>query len=100
MTKRMTAFFLILAMLAAVLCGCGNNKSSIISLEEAQKIALEDAGITADEAGEIHVHVASYEDTPCYGIYITVNGTPYEYMIAAQTGEILNISISEGGHSH
>lgn len=99
MTKRMTALFLILAMLAAVLCGCGS-KSSIISVEEAQKIALAYAGITADEAGEIHVHAATHDNTPCYGIYITVNSTPYEYMIAAQTGEILNISITDGNHSH
>ena len=77
------------AVLAALLllAGCGE-KNGPINGEEAQKIALKDAGLSAGKVTDIHTHVGEYEGAPCYSIHITVGDTEYEYVISAK-GEIL-----------
>lgn len=89
MKKRMMALLLTLVMVLSVLAGCGKEKTKIVTEEEAQQIALKAAGLTAKQVSDIHTHVVSYEDVPCYSIHITVGSTEYEYVIAAATGEIL-----------
>ena len=62
--------------------------------EEAQQIALDHAGVK--NAENVHTHVVSGEEHPCYNIHLTIEGVSYEYLIDGITGEIL--SHGQGGH--
>lgn len=86
MKKRLLAGLLAALLMLTVFTACGNQT---ISAEKAQEIALEAAGLDAKDADDIHTHVTTYENQPCYNIHITVDGTEYSYNIAA-TGEILS----------
>ena len=88
--KRLIALFLLLAL---ILVGCAE-KSGPLTVEEAQKIALDHAGVKRAE--NVHTHVVSGEEHPCYSIHLTIEGVSYEYLIDAITGEIL--SHGQGGH--
>ena len=88
--KRWIAMLLILAL---VLVGC-TEKSGPLTAEDAQKIALDHAGVK--NAENVHTHVVSGEEHPCYNIHLTIEGVSYEYLIDAITGEIL--SHGQGGH--
>lgn len=94
MIKRIVSLLLVLVLAAGVLAGCGN---STISTEKAQKIVLKDLGVKADEV-TMHVHIGTFENVPCYSIYVTVNGENLEYSVSADDGTILNIAHSD--HSH
>lgn len=89
MKKRMTAVLVLAALLLTLFTACGSKKSSVLTAEEAQKIALESAGFSADQVSDVHTHVGNFQEQPCFSIHITVDGTEYEYVIAALTGEIL-----------
>lgn len=93
MKKRIIAILLLVSMLA-MLTACGSKE---ITPEKAQKIVLEDLGVSADEA-ELHLHIGEHEGTPCYSIYVTIEGETLEYLIDSATGEIL--AINESSHSH
>ena len=84
--KKLLAVLVAAAMLLTVLTACGDKT---ISAEKAQEIAMEDAGLTAKDVDDVHAHVTTYENTPCYNIHITVDGTEYNYNISAN-GEILS----------
>lgn len=88
--KRLIALFLLLAL---ILVGC-TEKSGPLTAEEAQKIALDHAGVKSAE--NVHTHVVSGEEHPCYSIHLTIEGVSYEYLIDGITGEIL--SHGQGGH--
>ena len=84
--RKLLAVLVAAIMLLTVLTACGDKA---ISAEKAQEIALEDAGLTAKEVDDVHAHVTTYENTPCYNIHITVGGTEYNYNISSN-GEILS----------
>ena len=88
--KKLMALLLVLAF---ILVGCAE-KSGPLPAEEAQKIALDHAGVK--NAENVHTHVVSGEEHPCYNIHLTIEGVSYEYLIDAITGEIL--SHGQGGH--
>lgn len=90
MKIRIVTILLLAAMMLSLLTACKDNSVSVITAEEAQAIALEDAGLSAGDVTDIHTHVGSYQDVPCYSIHITIGNTEYEYVIAAGTGEILH----------
>ena len=92
----MKKLIVILLVLCLVLPGCKSGKSDLVSVEDAQKIVLEDLGVKADQA-TIHVHIGS-GDVPSYVVYATVGGHTLEYVIRAADGEIL--SVTESSHSH
>ena len=89
MNRRMIAFIMMLVLLVSMLCACGGKKSSVLTPEEAQKIVLKDAGLSAKDVEDIHTHVETYEGTACYNIHITLDGEEYSYLIDAKTGDIL-----------
>lgn len=89
MKIRMITILVLAALLLSLFTACNDDEVSVITAEEAQKIALEDAGLSARDVSDIHTHVSSYENVPCYSVHITIEGTEYEYMIAATTGEVL-----------
>lgn len=87
MTKRIISLFLIVILAISLFAACGK-KSTTISTEEAQKIALEEIGMTAAEVDDIHVHATQYNDTPCYQMHITAGDDTY-YVYIDQTGKVL-----------
>lgn len=92
--KKCIIAVLVLVCILAMLTACGSKE---ITPEKAQKIVLEDLGVSADEA-ELHVHIGEYEGKPCYSIYVTIEGETLEYLVDSATGEILDIN--ESSHSH
>ena len=88
--KRLISLFLLLAL---ILVGCAD-KPGPLPAEDAPQIALDHAGVK--NAENVHTHVVSGEEHPCYSIHLTIEGVSYEYLIDAITGEIL--SHGQGGH--
>ena len=84
--KKLFAVLLAAVMVLSVLTACGDKA---ISAEKAQEIALEAAGLDAKDADDIHTHVTTYENTPCYNIHITVDGAEYSFNISS-AGEVLS----------
>ena len=88
MKRKIFSVLALTALLLGLLCACG--KPSAITAEKAQQIALEDAGIKQNEASDVHAHVVTEDNIPCYSIHISVGeGEEYSYLIHAGTGEIL-----------
>lgn len=87
---------IISVVLLLSLCACG---SKALTTDDAKAVVLKDLGVTESQVSNIHVHITNSEDgTPCYSVYLTVNGKQMEYLIDGATGEIL--SAGEGSHSH
>ena len=89
MKKRLVALFLSMVIAASLLAACGNNDSAPIPEQTAVSIALEDAGLTKGSVENLHTHVITHENIPSYSIHFLHQGTDYEYIIDARSGEIL-----------
>ena len=93
--KKWIAIFLLVGILCGMLAGCKKN----ITADEAYQIVLKDMGVLAENAEAPHIHEGTYEDKPCYNIFITVgNGETLQYVVST-TGKILYKGIGEA-HSH
>ena len=103
--KKKKYLFIIVAV-AVILTGilvaviAGGNQNDPLSIEDAKKVVLKDLSIKESEAGSMHVHPTTVEDTPCYSVYITIDGENWEYIIDAFTGKILEKTETDHGHSH
>ena len=84
----------IVCLVAVILLTCNNG---VITSDEAFEVVLNDLGITEQDAGTPHIHEDTYENKPCYNVYVTVNGESLSYVVST-TGEILHKG--EGGHTH
>ena len=92
--KKWIALALAACLLCSLLSGCGKK----ITAEEAYQIVLDDLGETlAATAESPHVHEATYENKPCFNIFVTVNGVSMNYIVS-ETGKILHKGAGE--HSH
>lgn len=92
--KKWIALLLLGCLLCGMLSGCGKK----ITAEEAYQIVLEDLGETLAATAEApHIHTGTYEDKPCFNIFVTVNGMSLQYIIS-ETGKILHKG--PGEHSH
>lgn len=91
--KKWIAMLLLAALLCSVLAGC----KAKITAEEAYQIVLDDLGVAAALAETPHIHDATYENKPCFNIFVTVNGISLNYIVS-QTGKILHKG--PGEHSH
>lgn len=90
MTKRILALMLTLFIMCGVLAACGSEK---ITVEKAQQIALEDMGVSANEA-TVHAHTAQ---DGSFTVFVTHNGENMTYVIGTD-GQI--VTKAEGGHTH
>ncbi len=90
--KKFLAVFLILCLLLCV--GCA--KSGALTEQDAQQVALQALEVSEKDASEIHIHVTTYDNTPCYSVHVTVDGHAYEVIVHAGTGEVLH----KGDSSH
>lgn len=90
--KKLIAILALAALILCFACGCEKEDNSAVpvTLEEAQQIALEEVGLTAEEA-TVHTHTGIYEETPCYSIHIAGPDDSYEVVISATTGEVLHV---------
>ena len=92
--KKWIALAVLACLLCSMLAGCGKK----ITAEEAYQIVLDDLGETlAATAESPHIHTDTFEDKPCFNIFVTVNGMSMQYMIS-ETGKILHKGAGE--HSH
>ena len=91
--KKWIAMLLLVALMCSMLVGC----KAKITAEEAYQIVLEDLGASAALAESPHVHNATYENKPCFNIFVTVDGLSLNYIIS-ETGKILYKGAGE--HSH
>ena len=70
------------------LSGKENNTGKRISEEEAQRIALEHAGLKADQVKGLRAHYDVDDGVPEYEVEFRYDGWEYEYEIHAETGDI------------
>lgn len=95
----MKKLFVITLLLCALLAGCGNQEPTKTALTSGQalQIVLDDLGVDLTEV-QPHIHTGDYNGTPCYYVYITVEGENLAYAIDQYSGKILDVS--ESSHSH
>lgn len=91
--KKWITILLLAALLCGMLAGCGKK----ITAEEAWQIVLDDLGAAASLAESPHVHEATYENKPCFNIFVEVNGLSLQYIVS-ENGKILHKG--PGEHSH
>lgn len=87
MKIRMIALVLILVLTLGMLAACG--KKGPVTQEEAQKIALKEAGLTASEVTDVHTHVTTVDGIPCYSIHITTADGEQSVVISAADGTVI-----------
>ena len=96
MKKRVFSLLVLAALLLSVFTACDNG-SDVLTSEDAQAVALEQAGLTKDQTTDIHAHIVTENGIPCYNIHISSTKGDYTYLIAAADGTV--ISGGEGsGH--
>ena len=88
MKKQIIAILLITVLAVSVLAGC-SSKSSPITQAEAQTIALKEAGLTADQVNDVHVHVVTQQGLPCYSVHITTADNEFSIVVNAANGEVI-----------
>lgn len=80
----------------SLFAGC-DSKSDVLTKEQAQKIALEEAGLTEKQATDIHTHIVTEKGIPCYSVHINAGNKEFSFVINAADGSILS-SDNETGH--
>lgn len=64
----------------------------VLTAEEAQKIALKHAELTADQVTALHTEYEIEHGTPVYDVEFRHGNWEYDYEVHADTGEILAFS--------
>ena len=90
MKKYMAAGIVAISVLGAA-SGCGLTGGKDIGKEAALEAALQDAGVTEEEATRLKTSKDSDDGRTVYEIQFDANGTEYDYEIAAEDGTILNV---------
>ena len=88
MKKRILALLIISVLLLVTLAACG--KKGPVTQEQAQKIALEHAGLTTKDVSDVHTHIVDENGIPCYSIHITTDDGDFSVVINATTGEVIS----------
>ena len=88
MNKSLIACILLVFLSFSLLTACGKSNGAITP-EEAQQAAFADAGVTADQASAIHVHIMDKDGIPCYSVHFSANGRDYSVLIHAGDGSIV-----------
>ena len=65
-------------------------RSGSVTQEQAQSMALEHAGLTADQVDRLHTEYEVDDHIPRYEVQFDYDGWEYDYEIHAETGEILS----------
>ena len=79
---------LLLALL--LLSGCSDRKAAgMLTAEEAEQIALAQAGLTREEISGLHSEYDVERGIPVYEVEFTHNGREHDYHISAENGQIV-----------
>ena len=84
--KRIFAVFTVLILCLSLLVACSTGP---INAEKAQKIALDHAGLKANQVSDIHTHIIEQEGIPCFQIHMTTESGDVTVVIDASTGEVI-----------
>ena len=87
MKKRIFAM-LLAVLLVVALTGCGND-DKIVTEDKAMEIVLEELGLSRSDVTDIHTHVVTENNLPCYSIHITTEDAEYSVVIDVATGEVV-----------
>ena len=87
--KRWILVVLVLAI-AISACGCVFGENKKIAKADALQIALEDAGLTSDEAMDIDIELEKSFSKVWYEVGFESGRVEYEYKIDAHSGEIIS----------
>ena len=71
------------------------NNNGYISVEDAKKKALDDAGVKAEEAVFLKAHYDSDDIVPHYDVKFEANGYEYEYEVKASDGAVLEKDVDK-----
>ena len=67
----------------------GNGNAAVLTLEQAQEIALNHAGFAPDQVTNLHGNFDVDDGVPEYEVGFFQDGWEYDYTIHADTGDIL-----------
>ena len=87
MKNRIFALLMVAVMLLGLLSACSNKRP--VTQEQAQKIALEYAGLKEKDVSDVHTHISDENGIPCYSIHITTAEDEFSVIINASTGEVI-----------
>ena len=96
MIKNFRAALLIAVLTLSMLTGCAARAAvpaqseQVLTAEEAQAIALEHAGFTADQVSFLRTEPELYDRVPHYDVEFREGRWEYEYEIHAETGAVLS----------
>ncbi len=102
MKIRVFTFLLILTLLATVSISASNyaepvsnwvtspTEVNLITREQAQNIALENAGFTADQVSRLRAEYEIEDGVPIYEVKFRQGRWEYDYEINARTGAIIS----------
>ena len=93
MAKKWIAILLLVCILGGMLSGC----KSKITAQEATQVVLADLGDTIQPNETPHVHQSTYQNKPCFNVFITVGDLSLVYVVS-ETGDILYKGPSDHQH--
>ena len=103
-TKKIMLMTALMCMML-IFTGCGsstdNGASTVsdnISMDQAIEIALSSAGISRDNAANLHVEYDEHEDDasgPVYNVIFHADGSEYDYTIQALNGTIVTFDVNK-----
>lgn len=77
-------------------CGIGESRMSYLGIEEAKRLALQEAGFSESEVKFTETDLSSRNGTDYYEVDFTAAGKDYEYEIDALTGVIIDADVPLG----
>lgn len=88
MKKRLISIVLLTLLALSLFSACGKQNEPITA-EQAQAAAFADAGVSANEASDVHVHIMEKDGIPCYSIHFSAAGKDYSVLISAADGSVV-----------
>ncbi len=90
MNKRLFAIISAVLLCVSLLAACGKTKEGPITEAEAQKIALESAGLVISQVSDLHTHVITQDGQACFQVHMTTDSGEVTVVINATTGEVVS----------
>lgn len=98
MTKRVITLLLAAVMLLGLLTACSDDGT--LTVDDAKKLVLEDLGIKQSDVDSLDTHLTTVDSAACYLVYVSFDGEHWQYTVNSITGEILEKTENDHGHSH
>ena len=98
MTKRIVSLLMIAVLVIGLLAACG--KGGALDAEDAKKVVLTDMDLKERQVDSIDVHVTPIGEAMGYAVYVSVDGHHGVYLVDGLTGDILQKTETDSGHSH